>query len=828
MIENLDNEKESVGLGIGDSGIDLEVLGNSFIQNRDSEDSDNDCLRYEEVENIEEAEDYVLEGRRIVNIASFIHQIQSIDLHRPFDCGFRDLKIIGEFRRGLSSIIHLECRMCRGKFDINTCESLGDKNNNLNMDVNYAATLGFMSSGGGFSQLEEVCAVLDIPSMSQSKYNSTQKQVGLDQISVAKQEMLEAIEQEKQLAIDAGDIDNDGIPYITVIGDGCYSHRSYAGKGKSLSGAATLIGLRTKKVLWNDVKNKYCAICTRFTNKSLPVPVHECNKNFMGSSAAMEAQGILKGFQESEQTYGVRFKTLVADGDSSVYNKLLENKIYGNRTITKIECRNHLYRNYRKKLESFKSKTKEFGLTARKIVQKHIPQLLHCLNIIVKECQVRKANGQVKSENIRELELDLRNIPFHVFGSHSKCRAFYCNSQNNSSLNIVSFLQKDNIWNRLMAAHNRLVNNCNSLFENETSNSVENFNALVSKFVGGKRINFSLGQNYRYRCAGAVTHFNTKAGLSRISERIFKKSPKLLNKIEQKRYRALLRNRSGNKKKFKRQIETYLNSVDYGETCNQPDQVEKITELAKSFINLLKHQQKDRVIIEQETVNQSLSEKWVSIHRNILTASNFGRICRARNFSSHVFPVLHSNTCTESMIYGQVNEPIAIKAIEHKFGIKVKKCGIFLDAVEYYLGASPDGMIDGSNGIVEVKCPKSAAGKEIGSCKLPYLNRDNTGTILGLKQQHPYFYQIQGQLHISNRDYCIFGVWTGTTEQQIQDDQLNKFLYTEMIQYDATFFKEMLPSLKKFYFEWLLPEIVDSRYNRNMPVRKDPVDLGLV
>lgn len=40
------------------------------------------------------------------------------------------------------------------------------------------------------------------------------------------------------------------------------------------------------------------------------------------------------------------YKRFVADGDSSVFNKLTEAKIYANVIIEKIECRNHLYRNF--------------------------------------------------------------------------------------------------------------------------------------------------------------------------------------------------------------------------------------------------------------------------------------------------------------------------------------------------------------------------------------------------------------------------------------------------------------------------------------------------
>lgn len=181
------------------------------------------------------------------------------------------------------------------------------------------------------------------------------------------------------------------------------------------------------------------------------------------------------------------------------------------------------------------------------------------------------------------------------------------------------------------------------------------------------------------------------------------------------------------------------------------------------------------------------------------------------------------------MIYGKKNEQVAIQAIEKMFCIKINKCGIFIDAEEYFLGASPDGLIDGSKGIVEVKCPESMAGIEIKNVKLPFLCRDkNSGKILGLKKQHPYFYQIQGQLHISGREYCIFAVWTGLADQQFQDKaDLGKFLYTENIWYDPEFFNKMLPILKEFYFEWLLPEIVDSRYKRKMPVRTNPINIDI-
>jgi hypothetical protein len=46
-------------------------------------------------------------------------------------------------------------------------------------------------------------------------------------------------------------------------------------------------------------------------------------------------------------------------------------------------------------------------------------------------------------------------------------------------------------------------------------------------------------------------------------------------------------------------------------------------------------------------------------------------------------------------------------------------------------------------------------------------------------------------------------------------------MYTEKIGRDKEFWKnKMLPKLQKFYFEALLPEIVDGRLPRSMEIRE--------
>lgn len=65
-------------------------------------------------------------------------------------------------------------------------------------------------------------------------------------------------------------------------------------------------------------------------------------------------------------------------------------------------------------------------------------------------------------------------------------------------------------------------------------------------------------------------------------------------------------------------------------------------------------------------------------------------------------------------------------------------------------------------------------------------------------------------MHISKKKYCIFTFWT------------LKGIKTEIIEKDDNFWEtEMVKKLKDFYFDCLLPEIIDPRYVRSMPIR-DP------
>ncbi|KYN06254.1 hypothetical protein ALC62_02801 [Cyphomyrmex costatus] len=199
----------------------------------------------------------------------------------------------------------------------------------------------------------------------------------------------------------------------------------------------------------------------------------------------------------------------------------------------------------------------------------------------------------------------------------------------------------------------------------------------------------------------------------------------------------------------------------------------------------------------------------------MLTASNFGIVCRMRPTTSCattvknlLFPPIID---TAALKYGRDMEEIAKQDLIVKLKKEVKSCGLFIDCDNPWLGATPDGLLD-EDGLVEIKCPLSAENltAEEATETVPRLKNifdKKNGNMMN--KNHHYFYQIQGQLNITQREYCIFAVWTPKSVKTIR------------VQRDEYFWKNrMLSFLTRFYMECMLPEIVDSRYNRNMPIRE--------
>jgi hypothetical protein len=90
-------------------------------------------------------------------------------------------------------------------------------------------------------------AALHIPCMSSSTYFAVENQVLNNVKKVAINEMIDAGQEELRLALEAGEVDSNGVGMITVIVDGAWSKRSYKTNYNALSGVASINWCSIKK-----------------------------------------------------------------------------------------------------------------------------------------------------------------------------------------------------------------------------------------------------------------------------------------------------------------------------------------------------------------------------------------------------------------------------------------------------------------------------------------------------------------------------------------------------------------------------------------------------
>ncbi|XP_044271957.1 uncharacterized protein LOC123015933 [Tribolium madens] len=312
----------------------------------------------EERVTIEANQEYRMEGQRIVAIQDFINSLKLLgDHNKDMACTLSNMIVQKEIRNGLESTLIFKCNMCNKVKSIQT-----------NNTANETSVIGIMNIGSGYSHLEQLTSAMDIPCMSNATYQKIQNRVCDSWEEAALESMIEAGQEEKRLAIENGDVTDNGIPYITVVCDGSWAKRSYRTNYNSLSGAAAIVGYRTRKVLHLGVKNKFCLVCKKNENHD-SIPEHKCYKNFTGSSSSMESFIIAEGFQQSLNTHGLIYRFMIADGDSSVFKTLLDLRPYASHSIKieKIECKNHLLRNYRNKLRDLFQNTNLPIILRRKV-----------------------------------------------------------------------------------------------------------------------------------------------------------------------------------------------------------------------------------------------------------------------------------------------------------------------------------------------------------------------------------------------------------------------------------------------------------------------------
>ncbi|XP_069104831.1 uncharacterized protein [Argopecten irradians] len=223
------------------------------------------------------------------------------------------------------------------------------------------------------------------------------------------------------------------------------------------------------------------------------------------------------------------------------------------------------------------------------------------------------------------------------------------------------------------------------------------------------------------------------------------------------------------------------------------------------------------------TKGQSSNPIWKKARSGRLTASMFGAIAR-RNSEKRPVSLIKScckyygESFTDAQELGCTHETKA-KNSYLKFqssnghrGISIDESGLCVMEEYPYIGASPDGFVTyetcTGQGLVEVKCPfkyrditpQVAATHNDFCCHV-----DEAKGTIQLKRSHPYYYQVQGQMAVTDCMWCDFVVWTP------------KGISVERIHFDNDFWNlQILPKLQSFFRKFIVPEMYSRRIFRNM------------
>ena len=221
--------------------------------------------------------------------------------------------------------------------------------------------------------------------------------------------------------------------------------------------------------------------------------------------------------------------------------------------------------------------------------------------------------------------------------------------------------------------------------------------------------------------------------------------------------------------------------------------------------------------IEKITRGQSNNEAWYTFRKGVITGSKghdvktkmskvskgSGGYVNMWNIFQKLSGYTYTNPNIPALKYGREMEAHAVNKLEeiiktdHKNAI-LAECGLFLDQLYPYVGASPDRILTCSchpKACIEVKCPYSIShlSPDDPKVKLDYLK--NVDGKFVLNRKHKYYTQCQQQMGVAQLNKCYFFVYTS-----------HGFILEEIL-FDEEFYKQLLTTYVSFYKDFYLKSI---------------------
>lgn len=248
-------------------------------------------------------------------------------------------------------IVCLKCGEVNSSGENSSRVAKDDSSTRPSHSVNKRMVEGFLHCGNGYAAMEKWGESVGMNVMSRKTFQEQFKKL-MAASAKERQEILAESRAAVRRAHEALDpsLKNKKILEIAVSYDGSWQKRGHT----SLFGIGVVVDLLTGLVVDFFIVSKYCHMCA-ITQAELDPDSPEykiweeghkedgCLKNYSGTSGGMEQFAALILWQRSEAECGMRYTTMLSDGDSKTISHLNNAKPYGaDVVIIKEECVNHV------------------------------------------------------------------------------------------------------------------------------------------------------------------------------------------------------------------------------------------------------------------------------------------------------------------------------------------------------------------------------------------------------------------------------------------------------------------------------------------------------
>jgi len=493
------------------------------------------------------------------------------------------------------------------------------------LKLNEALVIGAYSAGTGYSGLFSIFTMIECPFVSEPTYRRAEVTIGNRLQIKMKEDLAKNLQDTKEFAFQNShvvEVNSIQHPTATVSVDGGWAKRAYGHSYSSNAGVAVIISEALNKILYVGFRVKSCIFCTRKSNKD-----HKCFRNWEQSSQAMEADIIAQGFQECYEDSGLIFKHMVGDADSSVHSKVQATVMYPGRIpVEKIDCANHGVKGLNTRIFGILKNT-SYCKKDRDLIQKHRDRFGKDVRAAI-AYNHQNSKTPVGTTAITLAE-DISNIPCHIFGSHKRCKPYFCQQGGDY---VYDYISSTPAGKDLIKGFQLLANRAYKLLPDATSNHAESFMAIMNKTISGKRVNYAQRGGYANRCAvAALTYNHGKFWPAHLLVKDLVKGPCRVWKEASLSYqkKRLANKRSKKPKSFRTKKAKQSGEEFYGVNATQGTLTddERLIPI-KQLIEDLQVTPDERDQIQLNTVGQNFCEEWKFQRRNRITASNCGKIYR--------------------------------------------------------------------------------------------------------------------------------------------------------------------------------------------------------